>query len=456
MNDQSPRHGRNEPSSMFFWPTEDRPMAARGEGIFIWDDEGRRYVDASCGPQTTNIGHNNRYVVAAMRAQMDDICFAFRSHFKNGPAERLADRLADLGADLGLTRAFFCSGGSEAVEGAIKLARQYAIAKGEATRYKIISRLPSYHGSTLGALSLTGDPQMFGPFAPMMQTHPKIPAPFVIERPDGESEDAAALRYALMLEDAIIAQGAETVLAFIVEPVGGAATGGLVAPDIYYEKVREICDRYGLLLIYDEVMCGSGRTGKYLAAEHWNAKPDIIAMAKGLAAGYVPLGAVLARGDIVQAVDDAGGYAHGHTYSAGPLACAAGLAVMDVLFQNDLIANAAAKGQILKAKLERLMDEFPFIGEVRGRGLMLGFDVMADRKKRIPLPPELNAGHAIAQACYDRGLIIYSRRMLGGARGDHFLVTPPLNVTSEEIDLIIDLLRQGLSDFAPTARTAMP
>ncbi|WP_416897146.1 MAG: aspartate aminotransferase family protein [Minwuia sp.] len=455
MNDHTPRHGRNEPSSMFFWPTADRPVAVKGDGIYIWDDDGRRYVDASCGPQTTNIGHNNRAVVEAMRAQMDDICFAFRSHFKNGPAERLADRLAVLGAPKGLTRAFFCSGGSEAVEGAIKLARQYAIAKGEATRYKIISRLPSYHGSTLGALSLTGDPQMFAPFAPMMQTQPKIPAPFVVERPEHESEDEAALRYANMLEDQIIAQGPSTVLAFIVEPIGGAATGALTPPDVYYARVREICDRYGLLLIYDEVMCGSGRTGRYLAGEHWLANPDIVAMAKGLAAGYVPLGAVMARGDIVQTVEDAGGYAHGHTYSAGPLACAAGLAVLDVLMDNDLVANAAEKGAVLKARLEGLMDEFPFIGEVRGKGLMLGFDVMADRQQRIPLPPSLDAGSAIAQACYDRGLIIYSRRMLDGVRGDHFLVTPPLNVTSEEIDLIVELLRQGLSDFAPKAAAVM-
>ncbi|PJK29547.1 aspartate aminotransferase family protein [Minwuia thermotolerans] len=454
MNEFAPRHGRNQPSSMFFWPTADRPVAVRGEGIFIWDDEGRRYVDASCGPQTTNIGHNNRRVVEAMRAQMDDICFAFRSHFKNGPAETLADRLADLGQDKGLTRAFFCSGGSEAVEGAIKLARQYALAKGEGTRYKIISRLPSYHGSTLGALSLTGDPAMFAPFAPMMQIQPKIPAPFVVERPEGESEDAAALRFAQALEDEIINQGPSTVLAFIMEPIGGAATGGLIAPDVYYARVREICDRHGLLLIYDEVMCGSGRSGKYLCAEHWDANPDIIAMAKGLAAGYVPLGAVLARGDMVEAVYDAGGYAHGHTYSAGPLACAAGLAVMDVLMEDGLVANAARQGAKLKAALEGLMDEFPFIGEVRGRGLMLGFDVMADRKKRIPLPPELNAGSEIAQACYDRGLIIYSRRMLDGLRGDHFLVTPPLNVTDEEIGMIVDLLRQGLGDFAPKAAAA--
>lgn len=454
MNEISPRHGRNAPSSMFFWPTPDRPVAVRGQGIEVWDEDGRRYVDASCGPQTTNVGHHHPRVIEAMRAQMDEICFAFRSHFKNAPAERLADRLAVRGAPSGLERAFFCSGGSEAVEGAIKLARQYALARGEATRFKIVSRLPSYHGATLGALSLTGDPAMFAPFAPMMPVHPKIRAPFVAERPAGMSADEAALMYADELEAAVVNQGPDTVLAFIMEPVGGAATGGLVAPDVYYRRIREICDRYGLLLIYDEVMCGSGRTGRYLAAEHWDARPDIVAMAKGLAAGYVPLGAVMAPAAMIDAVEAAGGYAHGHTYSAGPLACAAGLAVLDVLEQDGLIDNAARMGDLLKARLEGLLDDFPFIGEVRGRGLMLGFDVMADRERRIPLPPELNAGESIAQACYDRGLIIYSRRMLGGVRGDHFLVTPPLNVTEGEVDEIVGLLRQGLSDFAPRAAAA--
>ena len=455
MNEMNSRQGRNEPSSMFFWPTEDRPVARRGEGIFIWDDEGRRYVDASCGPQTTNVGHGNQYVINALKAQMDDICYAFRTHFKNGPAERLADRLATLGAAKGLTRAFFCSGGSEAVEGAIKLARQVAIARGQGTRHKIISRIPSYHGSTLGALSLTGDPDMFAPFAPMMPNQPKIRAPFVVERAAGVSEDEAALAFADELETEVINQGPSTVLAFIVEPVGGAATGALTPPDVYYQRIREICDRHGLLLIYDEVMCGSGRTGRYLAAEHWPADPDIVAMAKGLAAGYVPLGAVMARGDLVALVEDAGGYAHGHTYSASPLACAAGLAVLDVLMENDLVANAAAMGAVLKARLEGLVARFPFIGEVRGKGLMLGFDVMADRGRRIPFAPELGAGSAIAQACYDRGLIIYSRRMLGGLRGDHFLVTPPLNVTEGEIDMIMELLTQALDDFAPRALEAM-
>lgn len=455
MDEIAPRHGRNAPSSMFFWPTPDRPVAVRGQGIFIFDEDGRRYVDASSGPQTTNVGHGHPRVIEAMRRQMDEICFAFRSHFKNAPAERLADRLATLCEAKGLTRAFFCSGGSEAVEGAIKLARQYALAKGQGTRFKIVSRLPSYHGATLGALSLTGDPQMFSPFAPMMPTQPKIRAPFVVERPAGMSADEAALAYANELDDMIVNQGPETVLAFIMEPVGGAATGALVAPDVYYQRVREICDRYGILLIYDEVMCGSGRTGRYLAAEHWPANPDIVAMAKGLAAGFVPLGAVLAPAAMVDAVAAAGGYAHGHTYSAGPLACAAGLAVLDVLIDEDLIANARRMGALLKGRLEGLLERFPFIGEVRGRGLMLGFDVMADRERRVPLPPELNAGAEIAQACYDRGLIIYSRRMLGGVRGDHFLVTPPLNVTEAEVDMIVELLTQGLEDFRPKAEAAM-
>ncbi len=224
MNDQTPRHGRNEPSSMFFWPTADRPTAVRGEGIFIFDEEGRRYVDASCGPQTTNIGHNNRHVVEAMRAQMDDICFAFRSHFKNGPAERLADRLAVLGADMGLTRAFFCSGGSGGGRRLDQARAQYAVAKGEATipdhlAVAVLSWLHAWRALVDGR-SADGWPVCADDADPAQDS-----APFVVERPSHESEDEAALRYANLLEDQIITQGPETVLAFIVEPVGGAATG---------------------------------------------------------------------------------------------------------------------------------------------------------------------------------------------------------------------------------------
>lgn len=444
----------NRPSSMFFWPTPERPVAVRGEGIHIIDEDGNRYIDASAGPQTANIGHANPRVLAAMAEQAAKISFAFRSQFKNEPAEAFADELAEVTPD-GLDMAFFASGGSEAVEAAIKLARQHAIAVGEGSRYKIISRIPSYHGGTLGALSLTGDPQMFGPFAPMMPIMPKIPAPFCAYRPAGQSAEDAAIGFADALEEMILNQGPETVLAFIMEPVGGASTGALTAPDIYYTRTRDICRKYGVLLIYDEVMSGAGRTGKYLAAEHWGIVPDIAVLAKGLASGYVPLGAIMTRREMVQRVEAAGGFAHGHTYSASPFACAVGRAVLKEHLDNDLIGNAARMGDRLKAKLTELMDEFEFIGEVRGRGLLLAFDVVADRATGKALPKDLNAYLELAQEAYDRGLVIYSRRVMDGRRGDHFLISPPLIVTPDQVDEIVGLLREALAAFAPKARAAM-
>lgn len=446
--------GDNKPSSMFFWPTPERPMVDRGEGIYLWDRDGKRYIDACSGPQTANIGHGNKRVREAMMEQAEKVSYAFRSHFLNEPAERLAREIAAQAPD-GLDQVFFGSGGSEAVEACIKLARQYAIATGQATRYKVISRLPSYHGTTLGALSLTGDPAGFSMFAPMMVNHPKIPAPFCRYRPAGQAEDEAALAYANALETEIINQGVETVLAFIMEPIGGAATAALTAPDIYYSRVREVCDQYGVLLIFDEVMSGAGRSGKYLSAEHWDVTPDLVALAKGLASGYVPLGACLTSSRIVGTVDDAGGFMHGHTYSASPIACAVGRAVLAEHLEHDLIGNAARMGAVLKGRLERLLDEFEFIGEIRGRGLLLGFNIIANRETGRALPPELDAYAHLSQEAYDRGLIIYSRRTLGGARGDNFLVSPPLIVTEDQIDEIMELLVDALRAFAPTARAAI-
>ena len=444
----------NRPSSMFFWPTPERPVAVRGEGIHIFDEEGRRFIDASAGPQTANIGHANPRVLAAMAEQAGKISYAFRSQFKNEPAEAFADELVEI-TPPGLDMVFFASGGSEAVEAAMKLARQHAIAVGEGNRYKIISRIPGYHGATLGALSLTGDPAMFAPFAPMMPIMPKIPAPFCAYRPAGQSEEDAALAYADALEEEILNQGPETVLAFIMEPIGGASTGALTAPDIYYRRTAEICRRYGLLLIYDEVMSGAGRSGKYLAAEHWGIVPDIVVLAKGLASGYVPLGAIMCSRGMVQRVEQAGGFAHGHTYSASPFACAIGRAVLAEHVENDLIGNAARMGERLKDHLRKLADEFDFIGEVRGRGLLLGFDVVADRKTGKALPPELNAHLELGQAAFERGLVIYARRVMNGRRGDNFLISPPLIVTADQVDEIAGLLREAMAAFAPKARAAV-
>ncbi|MBW6507043.1 MAG: aspartate aminotransferase family protein [Rhodobacteraceae bacterium] len=435
------------PSNLFYQSGTLRPMLDHAEGIYLYDTTGKRYLDGSSGAMVSNIGHSNPHVLAAMKAQMDKATFGYRLHFQTEPAERLAQMTADL-MPAGLDRVFFVSGGSEAVESTLKLARQYALTQGQAGRWKVISRYPSYHGCTLGALALTGYDPLTEPFAPMMRAMPKIAAPRCYLDNDNLDDAARGLKYAEMLRAEIIAQGPETVLAFIMEPVGGASTGALVAPDSYYARIREICDEFGILLIYDEVMTGAGRTGKFVASEHWGITPDIVALSKGFAAGYAPLGAMVAKRGIVDAVLGAGGFQHGFTYAGNPLACSAGVAVLEVLQRENLIENAAAMGEVLKARLTGLMDHFPFIGDVRGKGLLLAFELVGDRATMEPLPKRLNAFTRLVDLAYERGLIIYARRTRGGHEGDHFLVCPPLIITRAQIDEIIGALTESLEALA--------
>ena len=422
-------------------------MLDRAEGVYLWDTNGKRYLDGSSGAMVSNIGHSNPRVIAAMKAQMDKSTFGYRLHFQNEPAENLARKTAELMPE-GLDRVFFVSGGSEAVESAIKLARQYAITQGQNSRWKVISRFPSYHGCTLGALALTGYDPLTRPFEPMMRDMPKIATPRCYLDNDNLDDEARGLKYAELLRDEIIAQGPESVLGFIMEPIGGASTGALVAPDSYYGRIREICDEFGILLIYDEVMTGAGRTGKFVASEHWGISPDIVALSKGFAAGYAPLGAMVAKSSIVNPVLDAGGFQHGFTYAGNPLACAAGDAVLSELLNQNLIGNAATMGKLLKAKLGALMDRYPFIGDVRGKGLLLAFEFVANRKTMAPLSKELNAHTRLVDLAYERGLIIYSRRTRGGYEGDHFLICPPLIISAEQIDEIMGTLIESLDVMA--------
>jgi adenosylmethionine-8-amino-7-oxononanoate aminotransferase len=441
----------DQPASKLFYQTRlRRPLLDRAEGVYLWDQSGKRYLDGSSGSMVSNIGHSNPAVLGAMRRQMEHSTFGYRLHFENEPAEQLASRIAAK-MPPGLDRVFFVSGGSEAVESCLKLARQYALAIGEAQRWKVISRFPSYHGTTLGALSVTGMSLMSAPFAPMMREMPKIPAPTCYLDRDSLTAEERGLRYARMLREEILRQGPETVLAFIMEPVGGASTGALVAPDSYHAEIRAICDEFGILLISDEVMSGAGRTGKYLALDHWGVRPDLVALSKGLGAGYVPLGAMVADARIATAVIDDGGFMHGHTYAGNPLACAAGLAVIEEIERLDLLEAARDQGERLKARLQALMQRFPFIGDVRGKGLLLAFELVADRETMAPLPAELNAHLRLIDIAYERGLILYSRRTRGGRIGDHFMVCPPLIVTEAQIDEIMDGITTSLLDFAREA-----
>ena len=352
-----------------------------------------------------NIGHSNPNVLTAMRSQMEKSTFGYRLHFETEPSEQLAAKVSAYAPD-GLDKVFFVSGGSEAVESAIKLARQYAVVSGQESRWKVISRLPSYHGCTLGALALTGYEPLTAPFEPMYQAMPKIQAPTAyLDKLDPE-ELNTGLHYADMLEQKILAEGPESVLAFIVEPIGGASTGALVPPKGYMERIRQICDQYGILLIYDEVMTGGGRTGTFFAAEHWSARPDIMTFSKGFAAGYSPLGAMIADDKIVAAVIESGGFLHGFTYAGNPLACAAGLAVLEEIETQDMAANAKAMGAVLKAEMTKLMARYPFIGDVRGEGLLLAFELVQDTQSMEPLAKEMNAYLQLVDIAYANGLII--------------------------------------------------
>ncbi|MEQ9246283.1 MAG: aspartate aminotransferase family protein [Nitratireductor sp.] len=435
------------PSHLFYQSRLRRPLVDRAEGIYLWDQEGRRMIDGSSGAMVVNIGHGNRNVLDAMKRQMDRVTFAYRLHFENEPAEDLA-RMAAERLPEGMDRIFFVSGGSEAVESCIKLARQWALAAGQSERWKVISRFPSYHGGTLGALGVTGYAALSDPFSPMMREMPKIPAPTAYLDRDNLTMEQRGIKYADMLEEKILAEGPESVLAFIMEPIGGASTGALVAPDSYFPRIREICDRYGILLIHDEVMSGVGRTGKFLGGDHWNCKPDLIALSKGFASGYCPLGAMAAPSRLVKPVLDAGGFQHGFTYAGNPLACAAGVAVLNEIDRLGLIDNAARMGEVLKGELERLSERFPFIGDVRGKGLLLAAEFVSDRETMKPLPKELNTHQRMVDMAYERGRIIYSRRTRGGVEGDHFLVCPPMIVTREEIGSITAILGDTLEALA--------
>lgn len=434
-------------SNLFYQSRARRPEVDRAEGIYIHGKNGERYIDGSSGAMVSNIGHSNPNVLKAMKAQMDSATFAYRLHFENAPAENLATEIANRMPE-GLNKVFFVSGGSEAVESCVKFARQWAVAAGQDKRWKVISRFPSYHGSTLGALALTGYGPLKDAFAPLFKDMPKIPAPTCYQDQDNLSDEQRGLKYAEMLRDEIIAQGPETVLAFAMEPVGGASTGALVAPDSYYTRVREICDEFGVLLIMDEVMSGVGRTGTFMASEHWNVRPDLVAVSKGFAAGYAPLGAMIADEGMVETVLDAGGFAHGHTYAGNPLACSAGLAVLAEIDRLDLMANTRAMGDHLMNGLTDLMDRYSFIGDVRGKGLLTAFEMVSDRETMAPLPKDLNAYDRFVEICYERNLITYSRRTRGGIDGDHFLVCPPMIVTEPQVNDILNILDDSLGVFA--------
>ncbi len=427
---------------LFYQSRKKLPFIEKAEGIYIWDHTGKKYLDGSSGAINCNIGHGNNRIANRLAEQARKAVFAYRTQFENEPAHRYS---AELVKNLAphLQRVFFVSSGSEAVESAMKLCRQYFFNRGEKSRTQFISRTPSYHGSTLGALALTSYAPLEIPFRAMMNSYPKIPAPYCYRCPYNKRA-TCNLECAWALEKAILEQGPDSVAAFVAEPIGGASTGAVVPPKGYFRVIEDICHKYGILLILDEVMTGFGRTGKMFAYEHWDVNADIVVMSKGITSGAYPLGAIAARTEYVDEMMSNGGFAHGHTLAGNPMGCAVGLEVLNVITENRLVENAAAVGHTLKAGLDRLKKRFDFIGQVRGKGLLTAIELVADRKTRAPFPAECNAHFLLTDEAYDEGLIVYPRRPINGLKGDHIMVAPPLITTRKEMHELLALLERAL------------
>jgi len=423
-----------------------RPIAVGGDGCFVIDADGRRYLDASGGPAVSCLGHSNERVTRAVAEQLDAIAFPYSGFFTTEVAEELAARLAAK-APGALDRVFFVSGGSEAVESAIKLARQYFIERDQPDRNRLIARRQSYHGNTLGALAAGGHRARRAHYHPLLVDGSHIsPCYEYRHRRDDESTADYGQRVADELESEIKQVGPKRVMAFLAEPVVGAALGAVPAVDGYFARIRQICDQYGILLILDEVMCGMGRTGHWFASEHDGIAPDIVCLAKGLGAGYQPLGAMICTNEIHDAIFEGSGvFVHGHTYQGHPMAAAAGLAVLDELEEEALVDRAANLGADFEIKLRERFDDHPNVGDIRGRGLFWGLEFVADRSTKEPFPAERAVAARLKDVALGNGLVCYpTAGTADGIDGDHVILAPPFIISDGEIDLAIALLARSI------------
>jgi adenosylmethionine-8-amino-7-oxononanoate aminotransferase len=418
------------------------PIAVGGNGVELIGRDGKRYIDASGGAAVSCLGHGHPAVLAALRRQLDALAYAHTSFFTTQAAEELADRLIE-DAPAGLDHVYLVSGGSEAVEAALKMARQYFVERGEPQRRHIIARRQSYHGNTLGALATGGNPWRRAAFEPLLiETH-HIDACYAYRLQDaGESNEAYAARAAQALEDKIIELGADQVIAFVAETVVGATAGAVPPVADYFKRIRAICDRYGVLLILDEVMCGMGRTGTLHACEQEDISPDLMTIGKGLGGGYQPIGATLLSSEIFAAFSQGSGFfQHGHTYIGHPMAAAAGLAVQKVIRSEGLLANVAAMGQHLRRRLSERFSNHHHVGDIRGRGLFCGVELVADRGTKEPFDHALKLHARVKREAFARGLMVYPMGgTADGIRGDHVLLAPPFIVNNEQVDTIADRL----------------
>jgi len=418
------------------------PVAIAGDGPFLIGSDGRRYLDASGGAAVSCLGHSHPRVIEAIQRQASQLAYAHTSFFTTKPMEELADFLV-AAAPAGLERVYFVSGGSEAVETALKMGRQYFLEKGEPQRQHFIARRQSYHGNTLGALAVGGNAWRRAQFQPMLMdvTHVSPCYPYRDQRPD-ETLEAYGQRVADEVEEAIVRLGADSVIGFVAEPVVGATMGAVAPVPGYFRRIREICDRHGVLMILDEVMCGMGRTGTLFACEQEGVVPDLLTIAKGLGAGYQPIGAVMVGKHIFEAIRDGSGFfQHGHTYLGHAIGCAAALAVQHTIRDDELLENVRLRGAGLRKELEQRFADHPHVGDVRGRGLFIGVELVLDRATKQPFDPAARLHAAIKRHAMSRGMLCYPMGgTIDGRLGDHVLLAPPFIIDEGHGQMIADVL----------------
>jgi adenosylmethionine-8-amino-7-oxononanoate aminotransferase len=426
----------------------DYPIIERGEGVYLYDTAGRRYLDASGGPVLVNVGHGVREIVEAMAAQAAQVAYVHGSLFTTAALETYSDRLASR-VPLPEARFFYLSSGSEAVEAALKFARQVQVARGEPRRDRIISRWGSYHGATLGTLAISGKPTMRNLYAPMFQDMPHIEPPYCYRCPFDSTYPACDLACARQLEAEILRRGPKRVAAFIAEPVGGATLGAIVPPDGYWPLVREICDRHGVLLIADEVLTGFGRTGAWFAMDRTGVQPDVLCLAKGAAGGYFPLSITAVRGADVETIRQAhGDFNHGGTFSHHAVGAAAALATLDYLETHDLVARAARLGEFLGKSLAEALADLPCVGDIRGLGMLWAVEFVADRETKEPFPKSAHFAERVCARCMELGVLLYpGSGSADGVRGDHLTVAPPFVVSEAQVGVIVETLRRAAQEI---------
>jgi adenosylmethionine-8-amino-7-oxononanoate aminotransferase len=423
------------------------PMISHGDGIYLYDTNGKRYIDGSSGAITASIGHGVKEIIEEIENQAHKISFVYRSQFTSEPAEKLAQKLSDL-AKGGEYWSFFVNSGSEATETAMKIAIQHWQEKGIKGKNKILSRWMSYHGITIGALSMSGHTGRRARFVQLLEDYPTIQPPYCFRCPFNATYPDCNHMCATELEQAINRIGAEHIAAFIAEPIIGAAGGAIVPPPGYYQVIKKICEKHNILFIADEVMTGMGRTGKMFALEHWDTHADIIALGKGMSAGYTPIAATLVCEKVMEPIQKGSKLImSGHTYSANPQSTAVALAVVNYIETHNLVEKSAKNGKYLNTKLQELQKKHPIIGDVRGKGLMCGIEFVSDMITKFPFNKEIDLTSLVVSQGQNNGLLLYPAAAgIEGVGGDAILVAPPLTITTEQIDELIELLNQTLID----------